>query len=123
MNDLVIEASEKTPKIEFKTNGKLLIEGNSLPEDSKSFYEPVISWVGKNIKSDHEISMDIKLSFLNTSSSKQIYELINYLANRIDSEKISINWFYEEDDEDILEAGHHYQSLINSVNFNFKEYF
>jgi hypothetical protein len=35
--------------------------------------------------------------------------------------KVSIYWYYEEDDEDIYFAGNDYKALINKVDFNLVE--
>ena len=35
--------------------------------------------------------------------------------------KVTINWYYEEDDEDIFFAGNDYKALINKVEFNLIE--
>jgi hypothetical protein len=35
--------------------------------------------------------------------------------------KVTINWYFEEDDEDIYFAGNDYKALINKVEFNLIE--
>ncbi|HCT29829.1 MAG TPA: hypothetical protein DIW31_03640 [Bacteroidales bacterium] len=35
--------------------------------------------------------------------------------------RVVINWFYEEDDEDIFFAGNDYKALISKVEFNLIE--
>ena len=35
--------------------------------------------------------------------------------------KVTINWYFEEDDEDIYFAGNDYKALINKVDFNLVE--
>jgi hypothetical protein len=57
--------------------------------------------------------VEIKLEYFNTSSSKCILDLfkklesINNIANQV-----KVNWYFEEDDEDMAEAGEDYQAII-----------
>ena len=37
------------------------------------------------------------------------------------SKDVSINWYYEEDDEDIYFAGNDYKALITKIDFNLIE--
>ena len=37
MEDLILEGTAKTPTIDFKSSGELLIKGRSIPENSIEF--------------------------------------------------------------------------------------
>ena len=52
------------------------------------------------------------MEYFNTSSSKCILDVFKKLESIADSE-VSIKWFYEEDDEDMLEAGEDYEAIID----------
>ena len=116
MADLNLEGSPKTPTIEFNSDsGYLLIKGRSIPENSIEFYKPLIESL-EVYKDDSKSTtkVDIQLEYFNTSSSKCILDVFKKLEviNTGNSEVV-INWFYEEDDEDMLEAGEDYQAIIN----------
>lgn len=116
MKDLVINGEAKTPTINFNfQNGELLISGRSIPENSVEFYEPVISWLDEYKSSNGSaLSIDIKLEYFNTSSSKCILDLFKKLEELKEVQKdIAIKWYYEEDDEDMEEAGQDFQAIIN----------
>lgn len=113
MDNLTIEGSAKTPTIEFKAEGALLIKGRSIPENSIEFYKPLIDWIGTygaSPKDDTEVN--IQLEYFNTSSSKCILDVFKKLET-LSNTKVAINWYYEEDDEDMLEAGEDYQAIID----------
>jgi len=116
MEDLVIEGTPKTPTIEFKPEtGYLLLKGRSIPENSIEFYKPLVdileAYTGK---SKETTKVDIQLEYFNTSSSKCILDVFKKLeAINAGNSEVSINWFYEEDDEDMLEAGEDYQAIIS----------
>lgn len=116
MKNLVINGEAKTPTINFNfQNGELLISGRSIPENSVEFYEPVIAWLDEYKTSNGKaLKIDIKLEYFNTSSSKCILDLFKKLEELKEVQKdIAIKWFYEEDDEDMEEAGQDFQAIIN----------
>lgn len=116
MADLKLEGSPKTPTIEFNSgSGYLLIRGRSIPENSIEFYKSLIeSLESYNNTPQANTKVDIQLEYFNTSSSKCILDVFKKLeAINAGSSEVVINWYYEEDDEDMLEAGEDYQAIIN----------
>ena len=95
MDNLIIEATAVTPHIVFKKDGYLLLEGKALPEDPAKFFEPAFIWL-KDFHTSNTI-FDVKLEYVNTSSSKQVFELLKIL-NRTHNknEIISIPFEYIE---------------------------
>jgi len=113
MDNLTIEGSAKTPTIEFVGAGKLLIKGRSIPENSIEFYKPIIDWIGDYGNSPQGATeVNIQLEYFNTSSSKCILDVFKKLET-LGGTDITVNWYYEEDDEDMLEAGEDYQAIID----------
>ncbi|RZT91806.1 uncharacterized protein DUF1987 [Ancylomarina subtilis] len=115
MDTLIIEGTSKTPKVIFDAEkGELLLEGRSIPENSLEFYIPLMEWLdtySQEVKTDTIVHM--KLEYFNTSSSKCILDFFRKLetiSNR--GNKISINWYFEEDDEDMMEAGEDYDAIV-----------
>lgn len=116
MESLNIEGSAKTPTIKFEpASGKLLIRGRSIPENSIEFYKPLVDKLEEYAGSPQSTTnVDIQLEYFNTSSSKCILDVFKKLeAINAGSSEVVINWHYEEDDEDMLEAGEDYQAIIN----------
>lgn len=116
MESLNIEGSAKTPTIKFEpATGKLLIRGRSIPENSIEFYKPLVDKLEEYAGSPQSTTnVDIQLEYFNTSSSKCILDVFKKLeAINAGSSEVVINWHYEEDDEDMLEAGEDYQAIIN----------
>ena len=113
MEDLNLEGTAKTPTVDFKSNGELLIKGRSIPENSIEFYKPIIDWIsdyGNGPQSD--TSVNIQLEYFNTSSSKCNLDVFKKLESLPDT-SVKIKWYYEEDDEDMLEAGEDYEAIID----------
>ncbi len=115
METLNIEGSTKTPEIELnQESGVLVIKGRSIPENSVAFYKPVIDWLSEYESNANEnTTVNIQLEYFNTSSSKCILDLLKKLEAIHDSKSaVQVNWHYEEDDEDMLEAGEDYEAIL-----------
>ncbi|OQY02017.1 MAG: nuclear pore complex subunit [Bacteroidetes bacterium 4572_117] len=117
MENLSLQGSPKTPTVKMDTEkGVIEIKGRSIPENSIDFYRPIVEWLDGYAQSPAEITeVNIQLEYFNTSSSKCILDVFKKLETvyKKNGEKgVSINWFYEEDDEDMLEAGEDYQSIL-----------
>lgn len=116
MERIVIEGTPKTPTILFDMEtGLLEIKGRSIPENSIEFYKPLVEHLEKYaLKPLGTTSVNIQLEYFNTSSSKCILDVFKKLEVIAKSgNAITINWYYEQDDEDMLEAGEDYQAIIN----------
>ncbi len=120
MNTMNFEPTNSTPLIKFTSDGRLLIEGRSLPENVNKFYSPLIEWVGK-LKAE-VVRMDINLEYLNSASSKKLLELLKVLDANNDVKELIINWHYESDDEDALESGQIFEELLRKAEFRYHEY-
>lgn len=115
MEIIILEGTLKTPTIEFNPfEGYLLIKGRSIPENSIEFYQPLIEELENYfITPQPTTKVDIQLEYFNTSSSKCILDVLKKIEVISESSKVNINWFYEEYDEDMLEAGEDYQAIVN----------
>jgi hypothetical protein len=116
MENFFLEGTSKTPLLEFKkTEGRFLIKGRSIPENSVEFYKPLFEWLDNYSKEPQENTvLDVKLEYFNTSSSKCLVEIFRKLEHLQDSGKnVLINWYYEEDDEDMQESGEDFQEIID----------
>ena len=113
MEDLKHEGSAKTPVVEFSSNGELLLKGRSIPENSIEFYKPLIEWLESYSESPNSTTvLSVQLEYFNTSSSKCILDVFKKLES-ISGSEITVKWHYEEDDEDMLEAGEDYEDIID----------
>lgn len=117
MNALVLEGSPKTPTVNFDAGAGLLeLKGRSIPENSIEFYKPLFDWIDSYAGSPQSATtVNIVLEYFNTSSSKCILDFFKKLEalNNGGNTEVTVNWHYEEDDEDMLEAGEDYQAIID----------
>jgi len=115
MEPITIEGTAKTPTVKFDAQtGIMEIKGRSIPENSIEFYKPLVDWLDEYSKGAKDLTqVNIQLEYFNTSSSKCILDVFKKLeAIHKGNNEVIINWYYEEDDEDMLEAGEDYESII-----------
>jgi hypothetical protein len=113
MTDILLEGTAKTPEVKFSVDPiTMSLSGRSIPENSIEFYKPLLDWVDQNIRShDQPICISVKLEYFNTSSSKCLMDLFKRIEKAAPS--ASVDWYYEEEDEDMLEAGEDYDAIID----------
>jgi hypothetical protein len=120
MKNISLEPTTSTPAVKFNIDGRLLIEGRSLPENVTKFYSPLIEWA-KKLKSE-VVKMDLNLEYLNSASSKNLLEMLKALDDNNSIKVFIINWHYESDDEDALESGQIFEDLLLKAEFRYHEY-
>lgn len=123
MDAYYLEATPKTPKLDFNPDAEtFLISGRSIPENSIEFYKPLLDWLDKYVHNPLESTIfEIKLEYFNTSSSKCLVEIFRKLEKIHDNgSKVSIEWYFDEEDEDMEESGEDFKEIIK-IPFNMKE--
>ncbi len=121
--DILIEASNKTPLISTSfAEGKIYISGRSIPENSIDFYKPLLNAMTEHAENPaDEVELNVYLDYFNTSSSKCLLDVFKIMEKiHAKNKNGTIVWKYDEDDEDMQEAGEDYQSILN-VPFRFEE--
>jgi len=115
MEPINIEETIKTPLIRYLPElNKIEIRGKSIPEDPREFFNPILKWFEDFSASPPEnTTVEVKLEYFNTSSSKTFLQIFKKLENVVRKKKnININWYYEVDDYDMKECGEDYRSML-----------
>jgi len=116
LNKYVCEKTYHTPYINLDpASGNFELTGKSIPENTGSFYKPLFEWLIEYSKFPAPKTMlNIQLDYFNTSSSKCILDVFKKLDQIHTSGKgeVIINWLYNENDDDIQEAGDEYKSML-----------
>ena len=115
MEVLTIKKEKKTPFIELDpANGVLTIEGRSIPENPESFYSVVYSSMEQYYESPQRLTtFNFQFEYINSGSSKFILRFFHLIKKQYEAgNDCIINWYYEEDDENILDLGQHYKNTF-----------
>jgi len=111
MKNLEQEGSFKLPSLSLNANsGVLELAGKSIPERTSEFYDPVLAWIDEYSQSPKEETIfNVKLEYCNSASTRYLMDILERL-DRIfkEGKKVTVNWYYEEDDEDMLDLGQSY---------------
>jgi SiaC family regulatory phosphoprotein len=115
MEQLIIEATNDTPKVHFNADlGELELSDRSLPENAIEFYQPLFEWIYNYIDSPNEETLfSFKLEYFSTSSAKQITKILFLLEKLSDTSKVKVNWYYKKEDIDMYSSGLKYSKLTN----------
>lgn len=108
LEDLEIQGEKGTyfiPHVNFNAEtGHCTLEGESYLENTWEFYENLVKWLRSYAKTGQPVYFDFKLTYFNTSSSKGILEVLEFLKEyQARGGSIELKWYYPEEDEDILE--------------------
>ncbi|MDH5599380.1 MAG: DUF1987 domain-containing protein [Cyclobacteriaceae bacterium] len=123
MEQILLEPTRVTPLINFEpSQGILEMKGRSSPENAIQFYQKLIENLDLFIQSSNQSFVaNFAFEYFNTSSSKCLFDVFKRLGKMKEAGKdVVINWYFEEDDEDMKEAGEDYCDLLD-IDFNFIE--
>ena len=119
MDNLAIKGTMFSPRVLFKHDGHLLIEGRSLPDNAIKSFEPLFIWID-SVRAE-KIKFSINLEYLNTSSSMQLFKLLKMLEENCEIKEIDVLWHYDEDDEEHYETGQIFAEQLSRTNFSYHQ--
>jgi hypothetical protein len=108
---VIQEELKNCPGITYypKTN-RLELVGRSIPENPELIYRRLDDWLTQHFKKEIGLNVNIQLEYINSGSSKYLFEILQRLTGIMQTGKpVIMKWLYEEDDEGMLELGIHYR--------------
>lgn len=125
METLEITATKSSPEIKFNAQDNTLsIIGESYPENTSQFYEPVFEWLEAYLEAlnDQQVTFNMELIYFNSSSSKALMDIFDILEEASDDGKnITLNWIYDEENDAALEYGEEFAEDMETLTFNLVE--
>lgn len=126
MYTLKRKATLSTPEVILDPKSNTYqISGRSLPIEADIFYKPILTWFDEVLENQtlNSIQLEIKLEYFNIASSKRIlFILYKLLKLQEQGVHILVRWIYESTDEDMLELGRDYSSLVEDLHFIFEPF-
>jgi hypothetical protein len=108
---IIQEELKNCPAIAYYPDSdKLELVGRSIPENPELIFRRLDEWITLHFEKNDGLNVSIQLEYINSGSSKYLYEILKKLTGYFKSGKaVEIIWLYEEDDEAMLELGEHYR--------------
>lgn len=110
-----------TPAINLNPGGIVKITGRAITESGSKYTDELMRWIDSYLSDPAEsTSVLIALEYLNSYNSIYLSSVLRKLSQLNDRrKKLEINWYVEEDDDDLLERGE-YISSITGIPINFR---
>lgn len=117
-----ILSTSSTPEIILNPAGIITIRGRSMNGNLDALGNEIEDWIDKYITDPAEVTyVDFCLEYFNKANSNIIISLLKKIESlSLRNKKYKISWYYEEGDEDILEKGEYFSSVVK-IPFNFIE--
>jgi hypothetical protein len=103
------------PEFLLVPEGIIKIKGRGLFGNYTDVNERILNWIDAYNKNPAEITyVLIALEYLNSASTSVLVSILKRLSQVIlQSGELIVQWYYEEDDEDILERGEYISETFN----------
>ncbi len=124
MDSFIVEPTEDSPSIIFDiTTSRFVISGSSRPENAKTFYTPVITWLTTYLEKmdlrkqqageESKLIFIFRLEYFNSATAKCIVDILFILKRFVEQGfSIKIEWFCDQRDEDMLEMGSEFAEAV-----------
>jgi len=115
------ERTKTTPYVLIdEEKGYMRFEGESYLEDIVGFFKEINEWLQQYLTSDFtEFTFDCELEYFNSSTTKQIYNILRLMDANAAGKKVVVNWIVSsEDDYMLIESGEDYRDDMEVLKFN-----
>jgi sugar/nucleoside kinase (ribokinase family) len=119
MEQLEITQTSSTPLISFDTATQtMLIVGESYPENSFVFYGSVLAWLKQYVQNNGNLTLDITITYMNSSSTKCMLDLLDLLEEAAGRGfKVVVIWRHDPENPRSLELA---EEFCEEVTFPFE---
>ncbi|HVN59110.1 MAG TPA: SiaC family regulatory phosphoprotein [Bacteroidales bacterium] len=115
MEELHISPTEKTPDIILNPKGVLKIKGRAIDESRTAYPELIMDWLGLYLSHPADSTeVVIALEYLNSFNTLILSNILKKIAEvKLQSKRLFIKWYIEEDDEDLMDRAEYISSTFN----------
>lgn len=104
-DNISISGSQSTPSVEGDgALGLLRMQGDSYPENSFEFFDPIIQWLERFLDTTQApLQLELRLVYMNTSSVKAMMDIFDLLEEvHTSGRSVSVNWYYDPRNERVM---------------------
>ncbi len=108
---LNIEATKSSPSVVFyEPDNALTISGESYPENSFAFFEPIFEWFHNELPKYGKFRFKVNISYMNSSSTKCMLDILDLIAKA--SQRgcdARVLWYYEKGNDRALDLAEEFK--------------
>ncbi len=115
VNDLIIAGSISSPTVRLDASrGVMELTGESYPQNAFDFFAPIIEWARQFLREGSTpLCLELRLSYLNTSSTKCMIDLLDLLENAHKSGRSArVAWFCDKENDRAREAAEEFREDV-----------
>jgi len=120
MDSLILPSTFDTPQVAFHPEGSLTISGRAMSAKAWSFFGPLFEWLDEYRKNPPpSTTLNLEFDILHVDSLVKILDICKSLS--VLTKKgcnVTINWYFEKDDEDMRETASMFSEILKSVRIN-----
>jgi len=112
LENLSFAASASSPRVRSDAEAGLLeLTGESYPENSFEFFQPILGWVADFLaRDDRPLHVELRLTYLNTSSIKCMMDLLDAMEEaHLSGRAVSLTWFYDPENDRALDLAEEFR--------------
>ena len=114
INQQIISRTKNTPEVILDPIGNIKLTGRLIPENAEDFFNPIEEWINDYFKDPADITtVEISLEYINSVGSRFLLNIIHKITHdylKKNKNKFVINWYYKDDDDDMLEKASFFSS-------------
>ena len=114
-NEIHILPTNQTPEYIFNCKGVIKIQGRGLYCDKPELSALIFNWIENYLNNPARVTqITIALEYLNSLSASVLISILRKLSRTLlQSKKLVVKWYYEVDDENIMDRGKHISSACD----------
>jgi len=112
---LHIKPTDTTPEVILDPEGFINIQGRGMVLNETRVPEQILNWLDNYLLNPAETTdVIIEFEYLNSFSTTILASTLRKISQVVLlHKKLVVHWYYEEDDEDILERGEYISETLN----------
>jgi hypothetical protein len=116
-NQQIILPTKNTPEVILDPKGIIKMTGRLIPENAIEFFNPIDEWINEYFCNASDITYFV-ICCEGIKHLLDFFHKIIHIHLKNNKKKLKIDWYYKDGDEDILEQGTFFSSVLK-VPFNF----
>ncbi len=107
--------TDNMPEVYLDPEGIIRIKGRANVLATSANFPLITDWLDRYLANPADITyINICVEYLNSYCTAQLVNVLKEFSGlMLKDKKLVINWYYEEDDEDLLERGEHVADVLN----------